>query len=484
MIQTIQEPKPKQAIEQEHPIDAPVSAVIVGAGNRSLGYAQMARFHPEMLRIVGVADPDGVRRRKAAKLFGLAKERCYGSAEELARIPRIADAVINGTMDRQHVVTSIPLLAAGYDILLEKPMAFSEEELLRLVAAVRQYGRRVMVCHVLRYTPFYSAIRQRVLDGEIGAIVNIQTAEHVSYHHMAVAYVRGKWNRRERCGSSMLLAKCCHDLDIVAWMKSGIAPTTVSSFGGLMQFRPETAPPGAGTRCLVDCPIEAQCDYSARKHYLDISNPFRWSCYTWAGLEEHGLCLTDEEIRTLESCHPDFPWKENPHYPIPPPEVRRQSLEKDNPNGRCVWRCDNNVVDHQSVMVQFADGSTATHNMVGGTSRPMRTIHLLGTRGEIQGVFDDGRFTVRHADPRCGHEYTEEVVDTNAGGDVSGALNDHGGGDGRLVVDFIRTVRGETPSLSCTAIEDSIWGHRIVFAADRAMEEHRIVNLSEDDESK
>ncbi|MDD5705206.1 MAG: Gfo/Idh/MocA family oxidoreductase, partial [Kiritimatiellae bacterium] len=329
-------------------------------------------------------------------------------------------------------------------------------------------------------TPFYSAIRRRVLDGEIGDLVNLQTVEHVSYHHMAVAYVRGKWNRRARCGSSMLLAKCCHDLDLLAWMKSGVAPTSVGSFGGLMQFRPDQAPPGAGTRCLVDCPIEAQCDYSARKHYLDISNPFRWSSYTWAGLEGHGLCLTDTEIRDLESMHPEFPWREYQNYPIPPPEVRSESLKTDNPHGRCVWRCDNDVVDHQSVLVQFADGATATHNMVGGTARPMRSIHLLGTRGEIQGVFEEERFTIRHADPRHGHEFKEEVVDVRVGGDMSGALGDHGGGDSRLVLDFVRTVRGEAPSLSCTALEDSVWGHRMVFAADQAMETHRIIDLAAD----
>jgi hypothetical protein len=135
-------------------------------------------------------------------------------------------------------------------------------------------------------------------------------------------------------------------------------------------------------------------------------------------------------------------------------------------------------VDHQSVVVEFEDGSTATHNMIGGAARPSRSIHILGTHGEIQGIFEDSKFVVRHIDPRPGHEYSEEVVDLNVGGDMHGAFGGHGGGDLRLVEDFVRLVRGEAPSLSTTTLEDSINGHLIGFCADRAMEEKRVVNVT------
>ena len=426
----------------------PLTAVLVGAGHRGLIYASYAEHHPDEMKIVGVADKIERRRKMVAERYGLPENRCYETAEELAAGPRIADAVINGTMDHQHVPTSLPLLAAGYDILLEKPFATGEEEMWQLADACREHGRKVMVCHVLRYAPFYAAVRQRIADGVIGEVINVQTVEHVSYHHMSVGFVRGKWNRKDLCHSSILIAKCCHDLDLITWMKSGVAPVAVSSFGGIMQFRPEKAPEGAGTRCLVDCDIESDCLYSARKQYID--HPERWRAYVWDTLE---------------------------HIENPTIEQKIESLKGDNPYGRCAWKCDNDVVDHQSVAIEFADGSTATHNLVGGTSRPSRKIHLIGTIGEIEGVFEDSTFVVRHIDPRPGHEYSEEVVDLKQGGDMHGAFGGHGGGDLRLAGDFVRLVRGEPVSLGCTRIEDSINGHLIGFAADRAMEERRVVEL-------
>ena len=426
----------------------PLSAVIVGAGHRALTYASYAQSHPDELRIVGVADPIPLRRDKVAALYGLSPDRCYESAQELAAQPQFADFVINGTMDHQHVPTALPLLEAGYDMLLEKPFATSEDEMWTLVQAAQRLGRTVAICHVLRYAPFYAAIRRAVLDGVIGQIINVQAAEHVSYHHMAVAFVRGKWARKDVCHSSMLMSKSCHDLDLIAWMKSGVRPTRVASFGCNTQFRPENAPAGAGTRCLVDCPIEPTCLYSARKHYLD--HPDRWAFYVWQSLE---------------------------HLEAPTMEDRLASLKGDSPFGRCVWKCDNNVVDHQSVLIDFSDGCTATLSMVGGSSKPSRTLHLIGTHGEIQGAIEDSRFVIRHIDPRPGHEYSEELTDLSVGGDMTGSFGGHGGGDMRLVADFVRTLRGETPSISSTRLEDSVSGHLMGFCADRAMEEGRVVEL-------
>jgi predicted dehydrogenase len=425
-----------------------LTAIIVGAGHRALVYASYAQHHPDELEIVGVADPTEFRREQARQRFGLSAAQCWQSADELAALPKRADFIINGTMDNQHVRTSVPLLKIGYDLLLEKPFATSEAELWELVQVARQHGRKVSICHVLRYAPFYAAIRQEVINGTIGTILNVQAVEHVSYHHMAVGFVRGKWARKDGCGSSMLMSKSCHDLDLIAWMKSGIAPVQVSSAGGNFQFRPDQAPPGAGTRCLVDCPIEPTCLYSAKKHYID--HPERWGFYVWHPLE---------------------------HIAQPTLEDKIASLKGDNPYGRCVWKCDNDVVDHQSVAIEFADGCTATLNMIGGSARPTRSIHLVGTRGEIQGVMEDSKFNIRHIDPRPGHEYTEKVVDLKIGGDMTGAQGGHGGGDLRLVADFVRTLRGEAPSISATTLDDSISGHLIGFCADRAMATKAVVPI-------
>jgi len=429
-------------------LQEPLTAIIVGAGHRSLAYASYAKHHPDQLKIVGVADLIERRRKQVAELYDIQPDMCFETASELAARPKFADAVINGTMDHQHVATSIPLLDAGYDMLLEKPFATNEEEMWELVNAARRNNSKVMICHVLRYAPFYSAIRQRVLDGEIGEVISVQATEHVSYHHMAVGYVRGKWNRKDLCGSSMLIAKSCHDTDLIAWMKSGIAPVRVSSSGSNMQFKPEKMPERAGTRCLVDCPIESDCLYSAKKHYID--HPKRWGAYVWDTIE---------------------------HIPAPTIEQKTESLKTDNPYGRCVWRCDNDVVDHQSVIVEFEDGCTATLNMIGGTSRPMRSIHLIGTHGEIQGVINESRFVIRHVDARPGHEYSEEEIDLNVVGDKTGAFGGHGGGDLRLVADFVHFIQGKPRSISCTSIEDSVYGHLIGFRADKAMEERRVLDL-------
>lgn len=419
-----------------------LKVVIVGAGNRSLTYASYGLAHPEELQVVAVVDPDELRCHRLADLHGVAPNRRYASLDALLEDGRIADAAINGTMDALHVPTSLPLLEAGYDILLEKPIGISKEEILVLLDAARRHDRKVMICHVLRYAPYYREIRKRIAEGVIGDIVNIQTGEHVSYHHMSAAFVRGKWGSKEQGGSSMLMAKCCHDMDLITWLKSGIPPIRVTSSGGLSFFRSDRAPAGSGTRCLADCPLEADCDYSARKHYIE---QVRWGTYVWRSIEHLGSEPTTEQ--------------------------KLESLRTDNPYGRCVWRSDNDAVDHQSVVIEFADGSTATHTLIGNTSKPCRTLHIIGTKGEISGVMEDGYFTIRHPDVRAGHEYTEEQVHLNVSMDM------HGGGDLRLVEDFIRYCRGEAASLSTTSIGDSIYGHLLGFGADKAMEEGVWVTL-------
>lgn len=426
----------------------PLQAIIVGAGHRALTYARYALSHPDQLQIVGVADPAPLRRQQAAAQFGLRPEQCHESADVLAALPQCADFIINGTMDHQHVPTAVPLLERGYHMLLEKPFATSEEEMARLVGVARQQQSIVSVCHVLRYAPFYAAIRQKVIEGAIGEIISVQAVEHVSYHHMAVGFIRGKWSRTDYCHSPMLMAKSCHDLDLITWMKSGVAPVRVCSAGSNFQFRPERAPADAGTRCLVDCPIEAECLYSARKHYID--HPERWAFYVWDSLE---------------------------HIEEPTIEDKLASL-RTSPYGQCVWKTDMDVVDHQSVVIEFADGCTATLNMIGGSAKPSRSIHLVGTHGEIQGNLEDSTFALRHIDPRPGSEYGEEIIDVNIHGDMTGAQGGHGGGDMRLVADFLALLNGAPPSISSTSIEDSISGHRIGFCADRSMRTGQTISLA------
>ena len=413
----------------------PVTAVIVGAGHRAMAYADFSLEHPDLLKIVGVADLDEYRRNMVRERFGFGEECCFKSAQELARAPRFADAVINGTMDEQHVETSIPLLEKGYDMLLEKPFAVNYEEMQRLLEVVKRNNNKVMICHVLRYTPFYSEIKKRIINGEIGDVINIQTVENVSYHHLSTSFVRGKWGNSKKCHTSMLLAKCCHDMDIMMWLMSPVKPVSVSSVGSKFQFKPENAPEGAGTRCLVDCPNVDTCRYSAKRLYLD--HPDRWEVYVW---------------RSLESI-------ENPTD-----EQRREVLINSD-YGRCIYKCDNDVVDHQSVLVNFEGGATGTHNMTGGSAEPLRTVRVIGTKGEIYGEFENKFINIKKINPDPGKDYDEEIVDLSH---ISG--EGHGGGDEGLTTDFVNFIRGESHSVSCTSIFDSVAGHKIIFLADKSAE--------------
>jgi len=428
----------------------PISAVIVGAGHRALIYAGHADIHPEEMKIVGVADPNPVRRKAVQEKYGFGDDMCFENAQELAEKGKLADVAINGTMDGQHVETTVLLLRAGYDVLLEKPFAVNEEEMKVLVETARECGRKVMICHVLRYTPFYRAVKKAVLEGKIGDIINLQLTEHVSYHHMAVSYVRGKWASEKVCCAPMLLAKSCHDIDLMMWMMDGIKPVDVASFGSDFVFPKEKKPEEAGTRCLLDCPLEKECIYSARRNYL--LPPYRWGFYAWESLEG-----TEADDR-----------------------MKEESLKTDNPYGRCVWDCERDGnVDHQSVLIRFANGATGSFNMIGNAARPERSIHIIGTKGEIKGIFDDSVFVIRKPCPEDPEGYTEERIDLNVTGDMTGAHGEHGGGDGLVAGDFVKYVCGEDVSISCTSLETSVLGHLVVFRAEKARKENRVVSITE-----
>lgn len=417
----------------------PLKAIIVGGGHRSLTYASYAESNPDALEIVGVAEPDDFRRNTIAERFKIKEEHIYKDSDELASAPKFADVVINGTMDHQHVATTLPLLERGYDILLEKPFAVNEEEMRTLLGCAKKYGRKIMVCFVLRYSPFYRKIKELILSGEIGEIINIQTTENVSYHHMTTSHVRGKWKNEDECHTTMLLAKCCHDIDIMMWLMGNDKPVRVSAMGSLMQFRPENAPENAGTQCITDCPLCDTCIYSAKRIYLD--HPDRWAFYVWDKLEN----------------------KENADI------NDKTELLKTSPYGRCVYKCRNNVVDHESLVVSFQSGATGTHNMTGGAATGKRTVHIIGTKGEIDGTLEDGTVTLLTINPSPGCEYGRTDFQCSESNDS------HGGGDMLLVRDFIDYVRNDNPSVSCTSIEDSVKGHLTVFKADESMKENGAV---------
>ena len=418
----------------------PVTVAVVGAGDRSRLYVKYAQQHPDQLRVVAVAEPHAARRNRMAEEHGVPEANRFDSWAALAARPRLADAVINGTMDHLHHPSSIPLMERGYHMLLEKPIAATEREVRELIACAQRNKVTVMICHVLRYAPFYAKIKELLSQGVIGELTAFHSSENVVFHHYAAAFVRGKWNRRDT-SNPMLLAKCCHDLDLLMWMFSGHTPVRVASFGSQKQFRPANAPAGATKRCLNGCPLVDTCPYSAKIQYLD------------------------------QDLWPQYAWEYIHHLPNPTREQKAESLRTDNPLGRCVWHCDNDVVDHQSLIVEFENGATATHNMLCATARATRTMHLLGTLGEIEGDMDRGVLSLRLFNRDNQWVPVEQEIKINVSGDM------HGGGDMGLVEDFVRVLRGQSTSPGATRIEDSLNGHLIAYAADRAMLTRQIVEI-------
>ena len=414
--------------------------ILVGAGDRGMIYGRQSLNDQARFQIAGVVEPDPLRREKAKTLFRLPDNRLYTSVDQLSREGKIADAAFNCTMDALHASTSIPLMQMGYHILLEKPIATTREDAHLIIDCARRTKRIVMVCHVLRYSPFYGSIKRCVASGEIGDVISIQMAENVSYFHESVSYVRGKYADPAVCGSGMLLSKCSHDLDIMAWLMEKDVPERVFSAGSLFQFRPENAPAGSGSRCLVDCACERGCDYSAKRLYVD--HPQRWANRVW-----NDCALKDgteeEKIASLRS--------------------------ENNPYGRCVYKTDLKIVDHQSVIVSFRSGAIGAFSMTGGAASPSRSIHIVGTRGEITGVFEENSLAVSRIRPEApGGCETQYVRISNAmPGDA------HGSGDVKILEDFFALLSHDEPSISCTSLEASVMGHDIVYSA----EESRITGM-------
>ncbi len=429
-------------------MDKQISVVLLGAGNRADVYASVSLEFPEKLKVVGIVDPDPVRRELMRNKYNVSLGNCFENVYEFVKREKFADAVINGTMDHLHVETSIPVLEKGYDLLLEKPFAVNEEEMNRLSEVATRCGSKVVIGHVLRYTDFYRAIKDHILSGKIGKIISIETCEHVNYHHMAVSYVRGKWRSEKLCFAPMLLAKSCHDMDIMLWMMKETEPVAVSSFGSDFQFGTKRKPIGAGDRCMSDCPYVDECIFSAKANYLAAP---RWKQYVWKSLEGLGE-LTEE--------------------------MKEESLKTDNPYGKCVWdfERDGNV-DHQTVIVNFSNGATGSFNMIGGSAKSERNIHIVGTKGEIKGTFEDSRYVVRTMAPNTKSGYTEEEYDLNETGDKIGAMGGHGGGDKMLVLDFIDYLNGKELSVSCATLDDSVISHRTVFKAERARKSGTVVEI-------
>ena len=404
------------------------TVAIAGLGARGYQtYAQYQHLHPDRMKITALAEVDADRLQTVAQEFDVPKQRCFASAEELLAQNKLADVLFIATQDRQHIAHALAALEKGYDILLEKPIATTPEDCVAIRDRALQTGRHVVVCHVLRYTEFFNCIKRAIDGGDIGEVVTVQAIENVGFWHQAHSFVRGNW-RNSTTTSPMILQKCCHDFDIIGYL-IGKRCQSVSSVGSLSFFDRAHAPAGSTERCC-DCPHRSTCAYSAYKIYFD--NPeigYRAGNRSWPCniLAEHPTPdALDEAIRT-------------------------------GPYGRCVFRCDNNVVDHQITNLSFEGGVTAQLTMTGFTAYNSREMKVMGTKGEIVA---DQRKNLVEVRPFGG---TATVYDiTKLTDDLSG----HGGGDNRMLTLLFDTLErgGANPS----TVEHSVQSHLMAFAAERS----------------
>ena len=407
-----------------------MKVAIVGLGSRGLQvYAPIIEQNAEKMELVAVADILEERVREAKERYHLKEENCFHSAKELLEAERLADVMFICTQDREHVEQAVAAIKKGYHILLEKPVSPNVQECDLLLKTAEQYQRKVCVCHVLRYTPFYSKIKQMLSDGAVGRVMNIQAREDVGFFHQAHSFVRGNWRDADET-SPMILAKCCHDMDILVWLADS-GCEQVSSFGDLSWFREENAPKGAAAYCLSGCAAKETCPYDAEKIYIfDKSTGVR-----------HGAG-----------------WPANTFVLHPDEDSVREAL-KDGPYGRCVYHCDNNVVDHQVVNLKMKNGITVTFSMCAFSATCNRTIKIMGTMGQIEG--DMGKNMIYYTP--FGKE-TEEIDLTKLTDDFSG----HGGGDVRMVQQVCDYIMEGTKSPSITELAVSLESHYIALAAERS----------------
>ena len=399
--------------------------VIIGCGSRGMTYGLWAKEHGIQIAAIAECRPD--RLTSAGQELNVPLHMRFSDAAQLLALGKIADAAIIATMDRDHYGHVMQALDCGYDILLEKPISPDPRECLEIEAKANALGRKITVCHVLRYTNFFQSLKDIIDSGEIGKVVAVKHAENIGNFHMAHSFVRGNW-RNDILSSPIIMQKSCHDLDILLWLL-GKHCTRVAAFGSLSYFREENAPEGSTGRCL-DCPVAEHCRFDAWQAYKEVLG--QWPADV--------VCLEPTE------------------------EALREAL-RTGPYGRCVFRCDNNVCDHMSILMEFEEGITATFSLTAQTSDIHRTIHIMCEDGEIHGDELDGTIKVTYFRRNKAEPEKSRFLTTNVKYE-----NGHGGGDDGIMEDFTEGLQ-QADSDSKSSISRSVESHLM----DCAIEQARVI---------
>jgi predicted dehydrogenase len=413
----------------------PATLLIIGAGSRGSGLGRFAANNPDLARVVGVAEPRPFYRQRMADQHGIPPEHVSADWQTLLALPRFADAVIIATPDRYHAEIAVAFANKGYAMLLEKPMATNAEDCRRIVEAVEKNHILFAVFHDFRYFNYTQVLKKAIDSGLIGDVVSIQHLEPVGHWHMAHSFVRGNW-RNEAESSFMLLAKSCHDIDWLRYIL-GQRCVSASSYGSLTHFKKSQKPAeaGAALRCL-DCAYEAQCPYSAKSFYM---NRFNKGDYGWP-LDVITSTFTEEGVM--------------------------QAL-REGPYGRCVYECDNDVVDHQVVNLLYENGATASFSMIGCSEHGDRKTTVFGTLGEIRGDLSQ----LVHNDYLTGKT---EIIDTTL---PDTPTSGHWDGDINVLKAFTYAVATGDTSRILSGARETLETHLTVFAAEQSRREGRTVEV-------
>lgn len=404
---------------------------VIGCGARGTLFGNYFIKYPHEGQIVAIAEPRKAARDEYAQKHNVAPDLQFASWQELLAKPKFCDAVIITTSDRDHYGPAMAAMDLGYNVLLEKPMSHDPREVLAIARKAEETGVILKVIHPLRYAPFFKAMFDVVEAGRLGSLVAIDWAEDVSFWHYAASFVRGNW-RNLAVSSPMILVKCCHDMDLIQALV-GVRCTRVSSFGSLSYFRPENAPSGATKRCTDGCPLEPDCEYSAIKFYLKPQ-------------------VTHFQKRITDDTS----------Y-----EGRLKALQT-GPAGQCVWYADNDVVDHQSVSMEFENGVTVSFTMSAFTAVGSRVFKLRGTKAELRGDFHEGTLEIRDFKGR------RETIKLEVG-------DEHGGGDSGAMRSFVAMLRG-LDRVNPTSARVSARSHLIAFAAEEARLTGKVIDMQEYEE--
>lgn len=407
--------------------DKKFTVAIIGIGGRGGDtYGSLMNDDPEKWDIVALCDLKPDRLALFGEKFGVAQENLF-TDEKVFFEKKRADILIIATPDADHIRHTTYAFNLGYDVMLEKPITDKKKELTELLKLQKKTGCKALVCHVLRYAPAFVKVAEMLESGSIGKLVAIQALERVGFHHQAHSYVRGNWRRSED-STPMILAKCCHDLDLLQFYANSKCET-VSSVGELTYFKKENMPEGAAERCL-DCKYVDTCHASAKRYYID-------------GWKKIGS--------------PEDLWPFNILTLAPLTEEKLEKALQDGPYGRCAFRCDNNVVDHQLTQMTFKNGVKATLTMTAFTAKGGRRIDFFGTHGQIcldeqsnsiyVGIYGKGVETIQ----------LQDLTEKGYG---------HGGGDFHLINSLYDMLQGKCSQK--TSLDCSVESHLIGIAAEKS----------------